>query len=610
MFITYLLCGFVVGFDMTRVAVLDADRCKTKRCNTMCYRFCPIVRSKIEAIRFEKGKAVIVESLCTGCGICVKKCPFKAISIVNLPDELEKECSHRFGENTFKLFRLPTPSPSIVLGLLGQNGIGKSTTLRILSGEEKLNLGDYLNPPEWSEIVQHFRGSTLQDYFQRMGEGKLKVSHKPQYVDKIPKVISGKAGDILEKVDERENLNKIATQLELKHLFDRPLDVLSGGELQRVAVAAAICREADVYLFDEPSSYLDVKQRLEVAKVIRGLKNDQKIVVIAEHDLAIIDYLSDQICVFYGEPGVYGVVSNVHGVRTGINIYLQGYIPDENVRFRKEAIIFHEKPPTTSTVAGETLLKWEKIQKTYEGFKLTAHPGEIRRGQVVGILGANGIGKTTFVKILAGIEKADDGREFGELKVSYKPQYISAEYEGTVQHLITSVAKENFESGWYRTEVLQPLKINLLLDRDVNELSGGELQKVAIAACLSRSADLYLLDEPSAYLDVEERLNMARAIRRVVESHNVTAFVVEHDVVTQDFISNRLMVFTGIPGREGEANPPTSLRKGMNLFLKEMQVTFRRDPATKRPRVNKEGSKLDKFQKEAGEYYYVRTLKK
>lgn len=595
---------------MTRVAVLDADKCKTKRCNMMCYRFCPMVRSKIEAIRFEKGKAVIVESLCTGCGICVKKCPFKAISIVNLPDELDKECSHRFGENTFKLFRLPAPSPAIVLGLLGQNGIGKSTTLRILSGEVRLNLGNYLNPPEWNEIVQHFRGSTLQDYFQRMSEGKLRVSHKPQHVDKIPKIISGKVGEILEKVDERKNLNKIATQLELKQLFDRPLDVLSGGELQRVAVAAAICREADVYLFDEPASYLDVKQRLEVAKAIRRLKDDQKTVIIAEHDLAIIDYLSDQICIFYGEPGVYGIVSNVHGVRTGINIYLQGYIPDENVRFRKEAITFHEKPPATSTAAGETLLKWEQIQKTYKSFKLTADPGEIKRGQVVGILGANGIGKTTFVKILAGVEKADDGKEFGELRISYKPQYISAEYEGNVEQLLTSVAKENFQSGWYRTEILQPLKINLLLDRDVNELSGGELQKVAIAACLSRSAELYLLDEPSAYLDVEERLNMARAIRRVVENHNVTAFVVEHDVVTQDFISDRLMIFTGVPGREGEASPPTSLRKGMNLFLKEMQVTFRRDPASKRPRVNKEGSKLDKFQKEAGEYYYVRTLKK
>jgi ATP-binding cassette subfamily E protein 1 len=371
-----------------------------------------------------------------------------------------------------------------------------------------------------------------------------------------------------------------------------------------------MCREVEVYLFDEPSSYLDVKQRLEVAKVIRSLKNDQKTIIIAEHDLAIIDYLSDQISLFYGEPGVYGVVSNVHGVRTGINIYLQGYIPDENVRFRKEAIIFHEKPPTVSAGAGETMLAWEQMEKTYEVFKLVARPGEIKRGEIIGILGANGIGKTTFIKILAGIEEADDGRKFGELKVSYKPQYISAEYEGMVQELLMSVAKEEFSSGWYRTEILQPLKVNLLFDRNLTELSGGELQKVAIAACLSRSADLYLLDEPSAYLDVEERLNMARTIRRVVENRNVTAFVVEHDVVTQDFIADRLMVFMGKPGRDGVANPPTSLRKGMNMFLKEMQVTFRRDPATKRPRVNKEGSKLDKFQKQIGEHYYVRRLRK
>jgi len=595
---------------MTRVAVLDADKCRPKRCGRLCYRFCPMVRSRIEAIRFENDKPVIVESLCTGCGICVKKCPFKAISIVNLPDELEKECSYRFGENTFKLYRLPTPSMGMVLGLLGQNGIGKTTTLKILSGEVKLNLGNYKEPPDWNEIVKHFRGSTLQDYFQKIAEGKLRVSHKPQYVDKIPKVVSGNVGELLEKVDERKRLDKIAEQLELKQLWNRSLEVLSGGELQRVAVAAVICREADVYLFDEPSSYLDVKQRLEVAKAVRSLKNDGKTIIVAEHDLAIIDYLSDQICIFYGEPGVYGIVSNVHGVRTGINIYLQGYIPDENVRFRKEAIIFHEKSPTVSFGAGETLLKWTQIKKTYEGFKLVAHPGEIKKGEIIGILGPNGIGKTTFVKILAGIEEADDGRKFGELKVSYKPQYISAEYEGTVQELLLGVAKESFSSSWYKTEILQPLRIHLLLDRNIAELSGGELQKVAITACLSRKAELYLLDEPSAYLDVEERLNMARAIRRVVETHNVTAFVVEHDVVAQDFIADRLMVFTGEPGAKGTANPPTSLRDGMNIFLKEMEVTFRRDPVTKRPRVNKEDSKLDKLQKQTGEYYYVRSLRK
>ncbi len=592
---------------MVRIAVLDEDRCKPKRCGRPCYRFCPPVRNKIEAIRFENGIPLIVETLCVGCGICVKKCPFDALSIVNLPDELEEECSHRFGPNTFKLFRLPTPSSGVVIGLLGQNGIGKTTVLNVLSGEIKLNLGNYKEPPDWPQLIQHFRGSTLQEYFQKLSDDKLKILHKPQYVDKIPRVVSGKVGDLLEKVDERDKLGSLSEQLQLKTVWDRTLEVLSGGELQTVAIAATICREADVYLFDEPSSYLDVKQRLQAARAIRSLRKEGKTVIVAEHDLAILDYLSDQICVFYGTPGVYGIVSHVHGVRVGINIYLQGFIPDENVRFRKDPILFHVKPPATGLAAGETLLKWNGMKKSYEEFALSAVPGEAKQGEVIGILGPNGIGKTTFVKFLAGIEKADSGEastQYG-LTVSYKPQYISAEYGGTVEELLRDVAKEDFETSWYQSQILQPLKVQSILDRDVTELSGGELQKVAIAACLSRKAELYLLDEPSAYLDVEERLSMARTIRRVVENRNVTAFVVEHDVVTQDFIADRLMIFAGEPGIYGVANPPTNLRKGMNNFLKDMKITFRRDLVTKRPRVNKEGSKLDRHQKKIGEHYYV-----
>jgi ATP-binding cassette subfamily E protein 1 len=592
---------------MTRIAVLEQERCKPKKCGQLCIKYCPMVRSRVEAVRLEENKIVISEKLCSGCGICVKKCPFKAISIVNLPEELEKDCSHRFSENSFKLFRLPMPSPGTVLGLLGQNGIGKSTTLKVLSGEIKPNLGSFKEPPDWNTIIQFYRGSSLQEYFQKVSEGNLKVSHKPQYVDRIPKAVKGKVSELLEKVDQRKVLPKLVEDLELKKIWDRNLDILSGGELQRVAVTAALCREADVYLFDEPSSYLDVKQRLEVAKAIRTLKEQQKTVVVAEHDLAIIDYLSDQICVFYGEPSVYGVVSHVHGVRTGINIYLQGYIPDENIMFRKEAIIFHEKPPASVALSNEPLLAWGQIEKTFQGFKLTAQPGEIRRGEIIGILGPNGIGKTTFVKILAGLEKADSSQGFGTLTVSYKPQYIAPDYAGTVMELLMNVAKENYTSSWYKTEILQPLHVEPLLDHNVMELSGGELQKVAIAAALSRKSDLLLLDEPSAYLDVEERLNMAKALRRVVEAHSLPAFVVEHDVVTQDFIADRLMVFSGEPGVSGTANPPTTLRKGMNIFLKEMNVTFRRDSVTRRPRVNKEGSRLDTMQKEIGEYYYTRV---
>ena len=594
---------------MVRIAVLDEERCESKRCGRPCYRFCPPVRNKIETIIFEGDKPQIVESLCVGCGICVRKCPFKAISIVNLADELDEECSHRFGPNTFKLFRLPTPSSGVVLGLLGQNGIGKTTALHILSGEIKPNLGKYGEPPEWTQLIQHFRGSTLQEYFQRLSEGNMKVVHKPQYVDRISRVVSGKVGELLEKVDERDKLGQLAEKLQLETIWNRNLKVLSGGELQRVAVAASICREADVYLFDEPASYLDVKQRLQVAKAIRTLKQDGKIVIVAEHDLAILDYLSDQICIFYGAPGVYGVVSHVHGVRVGINIYLEGFIPDENVRFRKDSIIFHVKPPSAGLTVGETLLQWSEIKKSFGEFEFQAVPGEVKRGEVVGIFGPNGIGKTTFVKVLAGIEKADSGETStqSELKVSYKPQYISRKYKGTVEELLKETAEKEFETSLYNSQILQPLKMQILLDRDVTELSGGELQRVAIAACLSKEAELYLLDEPSAYLDVEERLSMARTIRRVIENRKVTAFVVEHDVVAQDFIADRLMIFTGEPGVRGFANQPTDLRNGMNSFLKDMTITFRRDPQTKRPRVNKEGSRLDREQKGIGEYYYMRA---
>jgi len=597
---------------MVRVCVIDRDRCRSKDCGRVCVRYCPPVRSKIDAIKFEEGedKPIITEALCVGCGICIKKCPFGALSIVNLPDELEEDCSHRFGPNAFKLYRLPTPMPGAVTGLLGKNGTGKTTALKILAGETRPNLGNYETPPNWPQIVQYYRGSLLQDYFDRLSRGKLIVVHKPQYVDKLPTVVSGKVKDLLQKVDERGVMKDTVKELLLENVLNRTLDVLSGGELQRVAIAAAVCREADVYLFDEPSSYLDVKQRLLAAKIIRGLRSANKTVIVTEHDLAVLDYLSDQICVVYGEPGVYGIISHAHGVRVGINIYLQGYLVDENVRFRDQPIKFQPHPPVPSWASRQVALKWEWMEKNYSDFTLEVEPGEIHEGEVIGILGPNGIGKTTFIKLLAGLEKPNKGYPpvWEGLTVGYKPQYISAEYEGTVESLLRSIAKDKFTTSYFKSEILQPLNLEKILDREVTELSGGELQRTAIAACLARDVVIYLLDEPSAYLDVEERLSMARTIRRIVESRRATAFVVEHDVVAQDFIADRLMIFAGEPGIRGHAYSAVGLRDGMNNFLKEMKITFRRDATTGRPRVNKEDSRLDRYQKKIGEYYYTATL--
>ena len=592
---------------MTRIAVIDRDRCQPRKCGLACINVCPMVKTGLEAIALgEDGKPVIAEPLCSGCGICVKKCPFKAISIVRLPEGLEEECVHRFGPNAFKLYRLPAPIRGEVLGLIGENGTGKTTALNILSGRITPNLGRYEDPPGWEAVIEHFSGSPLQEYFSSLSSGELRVAYKPQYVDKIPRVVRGPVGAILARVDERGALDEVVGLLGLKPLLDRPVEVLSGGELQLVAIAAAMCRDADVYLFDEPTSYLDVGQRLRAARAIRSLAvRLGRMVVVAEHDLAVLDYLSDKVCIIYGEPGVYGIVSHVHGVRVGINIYLDGYIPDENVRFRREPIRFHVKPPTPAWPSENVMLSWGRMRKDYGSFELTVEPGEVHEGEVIGILGPNGIGKTTFVRLLAGVEEPDECEYvLGTPRVAYKPQYISTAYEGTVEELLRD-AGADLTSSWYRSEIIRPLRLEKLLDRDVLELSGGELQLVAIADCLTREADLYLLDEPSAYLDVEERLTVARTIRRMVEARQAAAFVVEHDIIVQDFVADRLMVFSGEPGVRGHAGSPVSLRDGMNAFLKDVGITFRRDPDTKRPRVNKEGSRLDRLQKAMGEYYYV-----
>lgn len=545
----------------------------------------------------DSGYPIISEELCTGCGICVHKCPFDAISIVNLPEELEQPI-HQFGVNSFRLFRLPIPRKRSILGLIGANGIGKTTALRILNGEIMPNLGDY-ESIEKKDLSRYFRGSELQAYFEKLDSG-LKTVSKPQNVYKILKVTKGRVSELLERVDERSVLRELTKRLEISEILERDVENLSGGELQRLLIIACCSKDADLYYFDEPSSYLDIRQRLRMAQVIREL-SEEKTVVLVEHDLAILDYLSDFVHIFYGKPSVYGIVSQPYGVRAGINTYLSGYIRDENVRFRDSEITFEERGKIWES--REILLSYPKLTKRFKGFSLEVESGEIYRGEVLGIVGPNATGKSTFVKLLAGIEKPEE--EFQtDLKVSYKPQYLKADFSGDVEEALFQVAGEKLQESHYISEILEPLELLMLFERKVSELSGGELQRLSIALCLSREAELYLLDEPSAYLDVEQRLSMSKVTRRLMERRESTALVVEHDIVSTDYISDRIMVFSGNPSKKGFGSKPFSLREGMNDFLKRFQITFRRDPESGRPRANKKDSKLDREQKRKGEYYY------
>jgi len=456
---------------LTRIAIVSTDKCKPKKCRQECKKSCPVVRMGklcIEVTPRDKI-AFISEELCIGCGICPKKCPFEAIHIINLPTNLESNTTHRYSANSFKLHKLPVPRPGQVLGLVGTNGIGKSTALKILAGKLKPNLGKFDDPPDWEDILKYFRGSELQNFFTKILEDNLRAIIKPQYVDHIPRAVQGTVKEILMKRFENPNGKEIIKELELKHVMDREIKLLSGGELQRFAIAMSAVQNADIYMIDEPSSYLDVKQRLNAAKVIRSLLNPETYVIVVEHDLAILDYLSDFICVLYGVPGAYGVVTLPFSVREGINIFLDGHIPTENLRFREESLQFKIAETADDLQADKMrVYKYPTMTKTLGNFKLDIEGGEFTDSEIIVLLGQNGTGKTTFIRMLAGLLKSDSEDQVPELHVSYKPQKISPKFPNTVRMLLLKKIKSMFMHPQFQTDVVKPLNIDKILEKRSN----------------------------------------------------------------------------------------------------------------------------------------------
>jgi len=582
---------------MTRIAVVERDKCNQERCGgLLCAKVCPINKAGQDCVyEGDDKKARIDESLCIGCNICVKKCPTDAISIINLPEELEEEPVHRYGENQFTLYNLPIPMFGKVVGLIGKNGIGKSTAVKILAGVLKPNLGMPGVEAEIDLLINRYKGTEAQVFFEKLKSGFIKVAYKPQMVEQIPRAFRGSVGDLLRKTNERGDaaFASVVKDLELTHVIDRDIAVISGGELQRAAIAATVLKEANVYFFDEPTSYLDIKQRLKVARYIKKLATPETAVMVIEHDLIILDYLTDLVHLVYGKENVYGIVSQPKMSKNGINTYLSGYLRDENVRFRDHPIMFSAKPPFEQH-RDLKLTTWPDIDVTTGSFHLFAGSGDIYRHDIVGILGENGIGKTTFIKQLAQMHAITNA---GELRIAYKPQQITVT-EQSVQELLT-------EAMQYELQLVRPLELAGLLDKSLSELSGGQLQRVIIAATLAKDADLYLLDEPSAYLDVEQRLIMSKVIRDMMETKGKAAIVIDHDLLFIDYISQKIIVFDGLPGRSGKANGPHTMEVGMNTFLKDLGITFRRDEENSRPRANKLDSQMDREQKSSGKLYYT-----
>ncbi|MGM5484729.1 MAG: ribosome biogenesis/translation initiation ATPase RLI [Nanobdellota archaeon] len=584
-----------------RIMVVKKDKCNPDGCGGyLCMKVSPSNRMGKDAIvKSDDGKVEVNEDVITDADrIAANKCPFGALEMIRLPEELDKDPVHRFGKNGFALYNLPTPIFGKVVGIIGRNGIGKSTAIKVLSDVLKPNFGKEGHEADDDALIEHFKGTEAQKYFEKRKSGEIKVSYKPQAVDMLPKTAKGKVGDLLKKVDERGIYDSIIKDLDLEDILDNDLSSVSGGELQRVAIAATVMKKANVYVFDEPTSYLDIKQRIRVSRYIRDMADENTAVLVIEHDLIILDYMTDLIHLMYGKEEGYGIVSLMKSTKQGINIYLEGYMKDENMRFRDHKIHFFDEAPVKKEKEQKLLSSWKDVRKKLGKFSLSAEGGQINTRETIGILGENGIGKTSFVKMLAGVDEADEGEINEDISVAYKPQYLKGS-EKTVMEFLGDAVKK------YKGQIIDPLDIEKFFFKKLNELSGGQLQKVAIAHCLSRDADLFLFDEPSAYLDVEQRLILSKVIREVMEAKGTSALIVDHDLLFVDYLSQKIMVFDGKPAIKGVAKGPYPMAEGMNTFLKDIDTTMRRDPENNRPRVNKPGSQMDRKQKGEDKLYYT-----
>jgi ATP-binding cassette subfamily E protein 1 len=592
-----------------RVAVLDEELCQPKKCGLECIIYCPVNKTGGACIvqRPEDNKALISEDLCTGCGICIKKCPFDAIVIVNLAKELSTDKVHQYGINSFRFYRLPIPKKGAVVGIIGRNGIGKSTIVNVLSGNMKPNLGRYDQDVPWDEILKYFQGTELRLHFEKIANGTMRASIKPQLVYLIPKAFKGTTKELLKKYDERKVTDKLVQQLGLQNVLDRDVAQLSGGELQRLAVAVAAAKDAEYYFFDEPSSYNDVYQRLAVAKVMTDLAEESKRVMVVEHDMTLLDYLSDYVHIVYGEPGAYGIVSTLQGTKVGINNFLEGFLPAENVRFRDKAFKFDVAAINEDFILDVPAASYSDLIKTFPSFRLRIAAGKVRMGEIVGVVGANALGKTTLMRMLAGVDKPDSGTIDVGARISYKPQYLTQDYDGDVRSLMYAAYQSTIEGSTVEEQIIIPLGVKKMYEKSVKNLSGGELQKVAVAASLLREADIYALDEPSAFLDAEDRIAVAKFLQRFVRAQGKDALIIDDDMQLSDLVADTLVFFEGKPGLEGSATSPMRKEEGMNRFLEALSITYRRDETSGRPRVNKEGGRLDREQKQSGNYYYVKN---
>ena len=417
--------------------------------------------------------------------------------------------------------------------LVGLSGCGKTTLTRLLNGlvpsfyEGKLS-GEVLI--EGKPVSEYKDGSLSQKV------GSVFQNPRSQFfnVDTTGEIAFGCENIGISHEQILERVSKASYDLEMGGLMNRDIFSLSGGEKQLVAIASVYAMNPDIYVMDEPSANLDMEVTERLKKIITLLKRQGKTIIIAEHRIAYLRDLVDRVV--YMKNGsiireysrkAFLALSDSERKKMG----LRAVFPERLSIKSPDRIC-----PTEVLLTENLAVSYSKQEPLIASISTTAHAGE-----VIGIIGRNGQGKSTFAKCVCGLLKEAAGKIIVNgsplsLKQRAGKTYLVMQEPG-YQLFADSVEKELRVSFGHKKsdadkerakQLLEQLGLSEKKERHPLSLSGGEKQRLSVAAALMQAAHIFFLDEPTSGLDLEN-MNRVSALLSDLRSEGKTVFVITHD---------------------------------------------------------------------------------